>query len=387
MYGAAAGTFTAGLVIAGQSPGTIANTESWDGTAWTERADVNTGRTALNPQNIGTQVAALIGSGAVPPTTNVTEEFNEAGADSTLLNEGQIWYNTTGGALKYTSVAAGTWASATSLPASVCASMYCGTQTAGLLSGGVPGNVTTAYTYDGSSWTAVNAMGTGRGNNMCAGIGTQTAGMVMGGEIPAPPYNTADTEWYDGTSWTQKNDLINARQLVVGAGDQAGALCISGAYPAGTTLVESWDGTSWTAGTAAPEAKYGAMGGGTQTSALQCGGKAGPATTFNTADVWNGTAWTEVANMNQNRSAGAAAATSETSALVYGGEIPPRTAVNEQWDGTSWTELADLATAANKNTGNGTVSAAISVGNESPNNGAVEEWNATTLTVKTVTVS
>ena len=37
-----------------------------------------------------------------------------------------------------------------------------------------------------------------------------------------------------------------------------------------------------------------------------------------------------------------------TSALGYGGNAPPITAITENWDGSSWTEVADLSTARNQ---------------------------------------
>jgi hypothetical protein len=232
-------------------------------------------------------------------------------------------------------------------------------------------------------------MGTGRSNNNNAGCGTQTAAMVAGGETSGPPYRSPDTEWFNGTSWTEKANLANERYAAVLAGTQAGAICACGNIaPAGfSTLVESWDGSAWSTGTAAPQGKSDAMGGGTFTSAMLTGGQAGPLPTLATADEWNGTAWTEVGNLNQNRSYGGFAGASGTSALVFGGNIPPGTALTEQWNGTSWTEIADLAAPTRKNSGGGTTTAAITVGNETPNTGAVEEWNDPVYTIKTVTLS
>ena len=58
-----------------------------------------------------------------------------------------------------------------------------------------------------------------------------------------------------------------------------------------------------------------------------------------------------------------------------------------KWNGTAWTEIADLASPARKNSGGGTATLAITVGDESPNNGVVEEWDGAPAVVKTVTVS
>ena len=43
---------------------------------------------------------------------------------------------------------------------------------------------------------------------------------------------------------------------------------------------------------------------------------------------------------------------SSTSALIFGGNTPSAlTGVTESWDGTSWTEVADLAVARMRNMG------------------------------------
>jgi len=310
-------------------------------------------------------------------------------ASDPTVDEGQIWYNTASNALKYDTVGAGAWAAGGSISPSIYSGMYCGTQTAGIYGGGLPGILTTSFTYNGTGWTAAPAMGTGRSNNNNAGCGTQTAAMVAGGETSGPPYRSPDTEWFNGTSWTEKANLANERYAGVLAGTQAGAICACGNIPPPgySTLVESWDGSAWSTGTAAPQGKSNAMGGGTFTSAMLTGGQAGPLPTLDTADEWNGTSWTEVGNLNQNRSYGGFAGASGTSALVFGGSIPPGVDLTEQWNGTSWTEIADMASPARKNSGGGTSTLAITIGNESPNNGVVEEWNGAPTVVKTVTVS
>jgi hypothetical protein len=51
------GTNTAALAFGGDSPSIVANTESWNGTAWTEVNDLNTARAAIGGSGI--QTAAL----------------------------------------------------------------------------------------------------------------------------------------------------------------------------------------------------------------------------------------------------------------------------------------------------------------------------------------
>ena len=89
---------------------------------------------------------------------------------------------------------------------------------------------------------------------------------------------------------------------------------------------------------------------------------------------------------------GGSSGVSNTAALFMGGYLPSGavSADTEQWNGTSWTELANLTTARQSTGGAGTSTLAICISgyNGAPNNVATsEEWDAQTLTVKTVTVS
>ena len=68
-----AGTATEGLVFGGtQDPPNLANTEEYNGTSWTEVADLSTARGYTGGH--GTQPLALA-SGGTNPTTAATEEF------------------------------------------------------------------------------------------------------------------------------------------------------------------------------------------------------------------------------------------------------------------------------------------------------------------------
>ena len=70
-----AGTTTAALAFGGGNPNDVALTESWNGTNWTEIADLNTGRSTLG--GTGTQPSALAFGGE--PELAATEEWNLGG--------------------------------------------------------------------------------------------------------------------------------------------------------------------------------------------------------------------------------------------------------------------------------------------------------------------
>mgnify|MGYP001447186336 CR=1 FL=1 len=129
--------------------------------------------------------------------------------------------------------------------------------------------------YNGSSWTAVTAMNTGRAGFAASTSGTQTAFLAAGGGPDTPAY-TADTEKWNGTNWTEVNDLSTGIFGGWGSGIATSALLFGGKTPAPafTTKAEFFNGTSW--------AETGSMGtamtqpagsvGGTGTTALQAGG-------------------------------------------------------------------------------------------------------------------
>jgi hypothetical protein len=99
-------------------------------------------------------------------------------------------------------------------------------------------------------------------------------------------------------------------------------------------------------------------------------------------ESWNGTSWTEIADMNTARASGGGSGTAASNALVFGGETPPARAFTESFNGTAWTEIADLNAEVSGNTGTGTITAALSFGG-SPDTDGTQEFTDPTLTVKT----
>ena len=79
--------------------------------------------------------------------------------------------------------------------------------------------------------------------------------------------------------------------------------------------------------------------------------------------------------------------------MDYGGDdgSTPRFTKCEQYDGTCWTEVADLANANKMSGSSGTAgTAGINFGGSDPSNASMtrtEEWSDPVYTIKTVTVS
>ena len=378
------GSYTDCIIFAGTDGAVpfVGFTEHWDGSSWTEIADMATTRSEVG--GTGSSTAGLAFGGTTPPYTNVTEEFT-ASSDFTKINLGQVYYNSGSNAFKVTqqSTPAGTWASGGNLNVAKNSAAGAGTQTAGMFIGGrgsPPSSTVYAQTefYDGSSWTEVNDMNTGRYALSGANSGSQTATLVFGG------YDTAIlalTESWDGSSWTEVNDLNTAGSSGAGFGTQPAAI-FTGGDNRSYNKTESWDGTSWTETTDLNTARAQMAGFGLATAGLICGGDLYPVTSPTRLSVqtelWNGSSWTEVNDLNTGRRRiGNGGFGTQTSGLTAGGYTTTYVANTESWNGTSWTEQTEIQTRDNTTgIGSGANSGLIAGGATSPGaaSDATEEW-------------
>tara|TARA_R100000322_G_scaffold170111_1_gene144257 strand:+ start:1 stop:1869 length:1869 start_codon:yes stop_codon:yes gene_type:complete len=199
--------------------------------------------------------------------------------------------------------------------------------------------------YDGSSWTEVGDLNTGRGRAAAAAT-SYTASIVFGGVNNPGDSTQSITESWNGSAWTEVNDLPAVTSDMAGLGTQTSAFCVGGNRTAHSNLVYSWDGTSWTSGTAINTGRQYLAASGTTPAGLVFGGRTYPggAGVYANTESWNGSSWTEVNDLNTARMQLGGFGTS-TSALAMGGGTPSATAKAEAWDGTNWTEVSDLASA------------------------------------------
>ena len=196
---------------------------------------------------------------------------------------GQVWYNSTDQVLKgFTSSPAGTWATsnAMNVARSSLSAQNIGLQTAALAVGGAstPDN-SVVEQWNGTSWTEVGDLNTGRHNLACAGI--TTAGLAFGGSSPGA---SAANESWNGSAWTEVGDFNTARYEMAGVGTATAALAAAGHN--GTALVaiaETFNGTSWSEGADLNTATHMCRGAGTSTAAVVFGGK-NPSTTANSEE-------------------------------------------------------------------------------------------------------
>jgi hypothetical protein len=387
------GTGNTSLLVFGGNPGKKANTESWDGSSWTERNDLSTAREGNGGFGTSTTSAIYAGGQDATTYTAVSEEFSSAGATASLQNLGQVFYNSTSDAFKVTQqpVPGGTWASGGSLNTARKDLMAFGDgANNGIGAGGYGGaapNLTSVESYNGTNWTETTEINNGRGWSQM-GAGTQTAGLIAGGQTLPGPY-IAFTETWNGTSWTEVNDLNSARAAITGSGTQTAAIGGGGTnnpgspVPATATASETWDGTNWTSGPSMNTARI------TDSLASKGAPSTDSISAFNSStEYWNGTSWTEIAELSTPRNSGTGAGTSSSSVLVYGGYTTTNVANTEFYNGTSWTEVNDLSTARAELSSSGASSSnALAFGGETTVYLAnTEEWNVPT-TNSTLTAS
>ena len=385
------GLYTSALCVSGQNPSTyLANVESWDGTSWTEVSDVSAARGYIGGATIsGGNATGIVAGGAGPGSPGLlsSTEIWSAPATFNQIQQGQLFFNSTTNAFKetITDIPGATWASAPNLntPGTNAAGATAGTQTAAMIfAGDRPTRVTITEQFNGSSWTEVGDLNTGR--NSLGGAGTSTSALGFGGG--APGY-TGATESWNGSAWTEVADLNQIRQTTGAGPSNSSALAAGGYDPSAVTgHTEEWGGSSWTTKASMNTARYTINNTGTATALISAGGITPPHRAQ--VESWDGSAWTEVGDLNVAKNGGFNSGT-QTSAIYSGGNAPPgNLATAEFWNGSSWTEIADLATAGNcgGNQGAGTSSAAIIYGGTDPRGAATEEFTAG-LSNKTITAS
>ena len=188
--------------------------------------------------------------------------------------------------------------------------------------------------------------------------------------------------------WSSGGNMNTARESLAGNGTQTAAFAVAGRNASNTDVTshEQYDGSSWTEVADLNAGRYNNAGSGIVTAALTYGGTAGPPV-YALTESWNGSAWTEVGDLNTARSILAGAGYGvNTAALAAGGEGPPANmAFVEEWNGSSWTEIADLSTGRGGLGGAGTSTAGLVFGGEVGPRQQTEEWNGSSITTKVLT--
>ena len=335
-------------------------------------------------------------------TTQVAtvEEWSFPPSTATIVQEGQMWFNSSSSTLKGYGTAAGitsgTWSAGGNL--NTPRERWGGTTstggtTAALGAGGDSPVIASVEQYDGTSWTETTDLNTARGVSG-GGSGTTTATLVFAGGAPPPSPVVTNNESFNGSAWTELTDVNTGRTESKGGGTQTAALLYPGYVPPPSTArnnFEEWDGSSWTELADINRARSG-IGAGTTSpsSAVIFAGSnpppvPSPTPAETSTETWNGTSWTEVNNLNTGRN-GIMSFGTATSCIGAGKDSSE--GLVEYWNGTSWTEINELGTFRNGGGGSGTsVAGLVFAGNPQPGAGTATEEFVAAAAISTITTS
>jgi hypothetical protein len=260
--GGGLGIYTAAIVAAGGNPAET-TTEQYNGSSWTEIADVNTAR--KSPTGSGTTTAGLAYGGVINPSSVIANNESWNGSSWTEVND----LNTARG---------------------LGAASFQGTSTASLMVSGqtTPTNfLTNNESWNGTNWTEVNDVNTARRGG--GGAGTQTSALYFGGGNPSA---NASTEVWNGTNWTEVNDLNTARGEGSGSGESSTAALYFGGAPS-INSTELWNGTSWSEQNNLNTGRNFLTGIGTTSNSIAAGGES-PTPSRNATEEWTAPVQTTV---------------------------------------------------------------------------------------------
>jgi len=218
-----------------------------------------------------------------------------------------------------------------------------GTQTAGYIVGGATPSKANVESYNGSTWSETTDIPTATSDN--ATMGTATAGASIGGWNSPPPLLTTMEIW-NGASWTEGGTLPVGRFRSTAAGTTTAALLVAGGTPPSNNYVSSsveYDGSSWTTGGSLPAVRANGGQSGTQTAGFVFGGYS-PSSGSTISLTYNGTAFSATPGSLNNAygEAGFSVSGTQSSSWISGG-TSPSSGATEYYDGTSWTASGDMA--------------------------------------------
>jgi hypothetical protein len=308
---------------------------------------------------------------------------------------GDFYYNSGEGKFKNVTsgVGTGTWSSGADMnTARYRMQGGMGVYNAAYAVAGATPNKANVENYNGSAWTEVNDVPSGRAD-VAAG-GTATAGFALGGN---PNPITQTLEW-DGTNFSTGGAFPTPIARAATFGSQTAFVAVGGATPSRSPSDQSvntleYDGSSWTTANNYPTILANGGGSGVLTAGIVAGGSTPADSAGQHSCTYDGTNWAQTSDMNNPHFEHGFAQQSPNSAtLNFGGPNSGGATNTEAWDGTSWTETNNLSTGREAGGSAGNLNNALYFGGSSPalsptTTAATEEWSEPDTRIKTVTSS
>lgn len=222
----------------------------------------------------------------------------------------------------------------------------------GAAEGGPQGLLPLAETWNGSKWSAPEAIDPAGDQDIlsasaCASVTSCVAvGAIQGGYSSAPL-----AESWNGTSWTAEPVPVpraTSDAYLTGASCPAPTMCVAVGWAYGSSgnqvvLADSWNGSKWSLmSTSAPPGDGSWLNSVTCLSSKSCTAVGTDLSTTGTQhtliETWNGSSWSIAHSPTVTGTLQAVSCTSSTSCTAAGStQSAYGTALIESWDGKTWT--------------------------------------------------
>ena len=305
------------------------------------------------------KATAFTGSGAsLTGIVGTASSFQSLASDPAPLTAGDVWYNTTTGTFKCC-IAQGplVWAAATAYPVQPSSdiSSNIGSASSLLSVGGFqnpPGTaLTSCYTFNGTSWSAVASTSAVRRNSATGG--TASAAVVGTGRDAAGNVITSAELW-NGSAWSSTGSVVSGQAYMTSGGTSTASFFCGGLNPAASTGTQTFNGSTWSTSGALSTGRQGNRGGGgTQSAGLTYGGYSG-ATNYTSTELFNGSTWSSSGSLGTLSGDVSGCAQSQSTALAMG----LATTVIEKFSGSTWSTTTALPVNGNVGASAGSSSSA-----------------------------
>jgi hypothetical protein len=254
------------------------------------------------------------------------------------------------------------WYSSSNLNTARSYTAGCGTKATALATGGYSGSsaLTSSEKFSGFTWTTNAGWNLSTEKRYHGLVGRQNSALSFGGATNAVPYS-AVAERFNGSSWTSITSMSTGRQGVAGAGGPHSVLCFGGYTGSVSSVTEFFDGFSWSTLGALVTARYNLAGCGIKSAAISFGGNTGSVS--DVTEKFNGTSWTATGSLTTARELLSGCGI-QSSAVAFGGYTTTYVDTTSKFNGSTWSTSSvwSLNTARSGLGGAGIQSSAVSFG-------------------------
>jgi len=249
---------------------------------------------------------------------------------------GNLYYDTTDNKLKITVLSGGVFSNLSNLPSNGVMGEGAGTQNAAIIWGGnylgPSQNVTCEY--NGSAWSSGGTVAGYQYRQ--SGAGTQNATISYAG---GGPLYWSNTLTYNGSTWSNASiSMTPGREFASTSkvGTQNATVVYSGCPSAYSKCTTEFNGSAWSAGGAIAPTYSPFAGQGHGTGTLNAAFLAGGAYTQTFAAEYNGTSWSTVTSLPEQKSSGGVFGAQDSAIVAAGRGIDFCSLTSYRWNGSAW---------------------------------------------------